>query len=124
MENLLPTDINISNFARGSSKARRVVAIQLQVGSRSMRTTISVIDSTSNYNVLLERDQIHLNGCVPASLHPALIFMTGNEQDARKGMEIFWADANPFATNVNNIEALLYDKDLGPVEAVEDEGKS
>lgn len=30
-------------------------------------------------------------------------------------MEIFWAEANPFVADVNNIEDVLYDEDLGPV---------
>mgnify|MGYP003703387399 CR=1 FL=1 len=39
-------------------------------------------------------------------------------------MEIFWADANPFVADVNNIEAVLYDEDLGLVVFDKEEVKS
>lgn len=83
VDDLLPTEVNISNFFGGSSEARGVVTLQLQVGSRLMGTTFFVIDSTSNYNVLLGRDWIHLNGCVPLSLHLALIFLTDGGQNKK-----------------------------------------
>ena len=123
VDDLLPTEVNINNFSGGSSEAREIVALQLQVGSRLMGTTFFVIDSTSNYNVLLGRDWVHLNGCVPSSLQQALIFLTGGGQN-KKGMEIFWADANPFVADVNNKVVVLYDEDLGPVVIDKEEVKS
>ncbi|XP_028123902.1 uncharacterized protein LOC114320988 [Camellia sinensis] len=74
VEDLLPIDIDIGNFVRGSSKARGVVVIHLQ--------------------------------------------------DERKGIEIYWANANPFAIDVNNIKVVLYDKEICPIEVIEDEVKS
>ena len=38
-----------------------------------------MIDSTANYNILLERDWIHANWCVPSFLHQFLLFWKDNE---------------------------------------------
>ena len=38
-----------------------------------------MIDSTANYNILLEMDWIHANWCVTSSLHQFLLFWKGNE---------------------------------------------
>ena len=61
-------------------------ALQLQVGSRSIGTTFFVIDSISNHNVLLGRDWIHLNSCIPSFLHQALIFLASS---GKGGMEVY-----------------------------------
>ncbi|XP_028080287.1 uncharacterized protein LOC114281895 [Camellia sinensis] len=97
VDDLLPTDVNISNFASGSSEER------------------------SSGFTTLGRDWIHLNGCVPFSLHQALIFLTSG---GKGEIEVYWADANPFVADVNNVEAVLYDEDLGPIVIDEEEVKS
>jgi hypothetical protein len=121
---LMTTEVTVGNFAGGCSPAKGVIALQLQIGSRKMNTTFFVIDSSSNYNALLGRDWIHINGCIPSSLHQALIFLKQGQNKETSEMEIFWADKHPFKADTNNIEAGLYDRDLWPVRIEDSEVKS
>jgi hypothetical protein len=114
----------VGNFAGGCSPAKGVISLQLQIGTRKMNTTFFVIDSSSNYNALLGRDWIHINGCVPSSLHQALIFLKQDQNEETTEMEVFWADKHPFKADTNNVEAGLYDEDLWPIKIEESEVKS
>lgn len=107
VDDLIPSDVSMSDFSGGSSDTRGVIALQLQVRDRVMGATFFVIDSISNYNLLLGKDLIHSNGCVPLSLHQALIFLIAEGQEGQ-GMKVFWAEANPFKTDIHNVEAMLY----------------
>ncbi|KAL6981031.1 hypothetical protein U1Q18_052683 [Sarracenia purpurea var. burkii] len=109
-EVLIPTEVIVSNFAGGTATVKGVLALQLTIGSRKMNATFFVVDSSTNYNMLLGRDCIHANGCVPSSLHQALIFLSQHDEDGVKEMEIFWADTIPFHADTNNVESILYKK--------------
>ncbi|KAF7153132.1 hypothetical protein RHSIM_Rhsim01G0164200 [Rhododendron simsii] len=121
---LIPTEVTVGNFAGGCSPTKGVISLQLQIGNRKMNTTFFVIDSSSNYNALLGKDWIHINGCVPSSLHQALIFLKQGDDKEVGGMEIFWVDKHPFKANTNNVEASLYDEDLWPIKFEGSEVKS
>ena len=45
-------------------------------------------------------------------LHQALIFLLKYDDASRKGIEVHWANVNPFHTNAYNVEAYFYHKDL------------
>ena len=49
-----------------------------------------MIDSITNYNLLLGRGGIHDNQCVLSSLNQFLLFWKGNE------VEVVWAGKQPF----------------------------
>ena len=66
-----------------------------------------VINSTTNYNVLLSKDWIHANWCVSSSLNQFLLFWKGDE------IEVVWADKQPFIATSYSIEASYYDQDFG-----------
>ena len=66
-----------------------------------------MIDSTTNYNILLERDWIHANWCVLSSLHQFLLFWKGNE------VEVVRADKQPFMAAIGSMEARYYDQEFG-----------
>ena len=51
-----------------------VLPIDITVGSKTSLLDFFVINSTTNYNVLLGRDWIHPNWCVQSSLHQFLLF--------------------------------------------------
>ncbi|KAL6993987.1 hypothetical protein U1Q18_052565 [Sarracenia purpurea var. burkii] len=109
-EDGIRTEVTVSNFAGGTSTVKGVLALQLTIGNSKMNVTFFVVNSSSNYNMLLGRDWIHANGCVPSSLHQALIFLSQHDEDGVKEMEIFWVDTNPFHANTNNVESVLYKK--------------
>lgn len=118
---LIPTDVLVGNFTGENSPTKGILPVKLQVGKKVSKTTLFVIDTYSNYNVLLGRDWIHVNGCVLSSLHQALIFLPIGKDNRNEGMEIAWADDNPFRAETNNIEAGLYTGQLSSIEITKDE---
>jgi hypothetical protein len=47
--------------------------MKLTVGSKSLATVFFTVEVQGNYNVILGRDWIHANHCVPYALHQFLI---------------------------------------------------
>ena len=68
-----------------------------------------MIDSIENYDILLRRDWIHANWCVPSSLRQFLLFWKGNE------VEVVWENNQPFMTATGFVEARYYDQEFGPI---------
>jgi hypothetical protein len=48
------------------------------VGSKTVPTAFFVVNVKGRYNVLLGRDWIHMNECMPSTLHQCLIQWVGN----------------------------------------------
>ena len=65
-----------------------------------------MIDSTTNYNILLGRDWIHANWCVSSFIHKLLLFWKGKE------VELVWVDKQPFMVATGPMEAKYYDKEF------------
>jgi hypothetical protein len=59
--------------------ARGVVSMELTVGSKSLTTAFFVIEVQCNYSVILGRDWIHANRCVPSTLQQFLIYWINDE---------------------------------------------
>jgi hypothetical protein len=47
---------------------RGVVSMELTIGSKSLATTLFVIEVQGNYSIILGRDWIHANYCIPYSV--------------------------------------------------------
>ncbi|KAK1652000.1 hypothetical protein QYE76_069805 [Lolium multiflorum] len=62
------------------NKAKAVLGTEL-IGSRrkTIPTTFFVVDSKSTYAVILGRDWIHANCCIPSTMHQCLIQWDGDE---------------------------------------------
>ena len=45
----------------------------LTIGSKTLPTTFFVINGKGSYNLLLGRDWIHANCCIPSTMHQCLI---------------------------------------------------
>ncbi|GKV39784.1 hypothetical protein SLEP1_g47502 [Rubroshorea leprosula] len=108
-EDLVYTDVTISDFTGGVSKSKGVLPVALTVGSKTSMSAFFVVDSFATYNALLGRDWIHSNWCVPSSLHQRLIFWNGGKT------EVVYADNRPFLANSNMVEARYYDEDVGTI---------
>jgi hypothetical protein len=65
----MKTNMTISRFAREASNARGIISKELTVGSKIVPTAFFVVDTRGKYNALLGQDWIHVNGCVPSTLH-------------------------------------------------------
>jgi hypothetical protein len=53
--------------------------VDLTVGNKTIPTSFFIINSKSTYNVLLGRDWIHTNCCIPSTMHQCLIQWDGDE---------------------------------------------
>jgi hypothetical protein len=62
------------------------INVELTIGSKTFLTTFFVIDEKDSYSLLLGRDWIHVNCCVPSTMHQCLIQWHGNN------VELVYAD--------------------------------
>jgi hypothetical protein len=69
----MKTNMGLSGFTRELSEAKGIISMELTVGSKTLPTAFFVVDVKGRYNVLLGRDWIHANCCVPSTLHQCLI---------------------------------------------------
>ena len=70
---LMKTNMGLSGFSGELAEARGIISMELTVGSKTLSTAFFVVDVKGRYNVILGRDWIHANYCVPSTLHQCLI---------------------------------------------------
>jgi hypothetical protein len=63
------TNLSLSGFAGDPTEAKGIICKEVMVGSKTMPTTFFMVDVKGHYNVLLGWDWIHVNECVPSTLH-------------------------------------------------------
>ena len=85
-EDLLKTDMVLRDFAGNPSDTRGAVHVELMIGSKTLITTFFVIDGKGAYSLLLGRDWIHANCCIPSTMHQILVQWVG------EGVEVIHAD--------------------------------
>ena len=98
LEDLVKTDMVLSAFTGGPTEAKGDLIAKLAVGSKTLPTAFFVVDAKGSYSVLLRRDWIHANCCVPSTMHQTLI--QWNEDDVeivRAGTSATIAMAGPEA---------------------------
>jgi hypothetical protein len=71
-------------------EARGVISMELTIGSKSLTTAFFVIEVQGNYNVILGRNWIHINRCIPSTLHQFLIQWIDDE------IEVVHMDASAY----------------------------
>ncbi|KAK1670941.1 hypothetical protein QYE76_059100 [Lolium multiflorum] len=76
---LIKTNVTLSDFNGQASDAQGVLNVDLTVGRKTIPTTFFIVDSTSTYAVLLGRDWIHANCCIPSTMHQCIIQWDGDE---------------------------------------------
>jgi hypothetical protein len=78
---LIKTNVTLSDFNGQTSEAQGILSVDLTVGNKTVPTSFIIINSKSTYNVLLGRDWIHANCCIPSTMHQCLIQWDGDEVD-------------------------------------------
>jgi hypothetical protein len=78
-EDLIKTNVALSDFNGQASEAQCVLNVDLTVGGETVPTSFFIINSKSTYTVLLGRDWIHANCCIPSMMHQCLIQWDGDE---------------------------------------------
>jgi hypothetical protein len=67
------TNLTLNDVGGNSMEARHVVSMELTIGSKFLSTAFFVVEVQGNYSIILGRDWIHVNRCVPSTLHQFLI---------------------------------------------------
>jgi hypothetical protein len=78
-EDLIKTNVALSDFNGQASEAQVALNVDLTVGRKTVPTSFFIINSKSTYTVLLGRDWIHVNCCIPSMMHQCLIQWDGDE---------------------------------------------
>jgi hypothetical protein len=78
-EDLIMTNITLSDFNVQAPEAQGVLNVDLTVGSKTIPTSFFIVSSKSTYTVLFGRDWIHANCCIPSTMHHCLIQWDGDE---------------------------------------------
>jgi hypothetical protein len=66
---LTQTIIVLNDFAGNPSDTKGCVHVDLMIGSKTLLTTFFVIEGKGVYSLLLGRDWIHANCCIPSTMH-------------------------------------------------------
>jgi hypothetical protein len=73
-DELVKTNMTLSGVGTDSSiKAKGVTSVELTIGTKALATAFFVADVEGNYSLILDRDWIHANQCVPSTLHQMLL---------------------------------------------------
>nr|CAE75872.1 OSJNBa0042N22.17 [Oryza sativa Japonica Group]CAE76044.1 B1248C03.3 [Oryza sativa Japonica Group] len=91
-EDLIRMNMVLKDFGGNSSETKGVLNVELTVGSKTIPTSFFVIDGKGSYSLLLGRDWIHVNCCIPSTMHQCLIQWQGDKveivpADSRLKME-------------------------------------
>ena len=68
-KNMKEINMSMSNFTRGSTPALGFLIAELTVGSRTTNIVFFVVDAKPGYAILLGKEWIHTNQCMPSTLH-------------------------------------------------------
>jgi hypothetical protein len=72
--------MTLSGFARDSSiKAKGVTPVELTIGTNTLVVPFFVADIEGNYSLILGRDWIRANQCIPSTLDQMLLQWVGDE---------------------------------------------
>ena len=67
-EDLTKTDMMLKDFEGVVSPAVGALCVDLTIGSKTLPTTFFVINGKGSYSLLLGRDWIHANCCIPSTM--------------------------------------------------------
>ncbi|PVH47741.1 hypothetical protein PAHAL_4G137000 [Panicum hallii] len=111
---LIKTNITLSDFNGQTSEAQGVLSVDLTVGGKTVPTSFFVVNSKGSYTILLGRDWIHANCCIPSTMHQCLIQWDGDE------VEVVHADDS---VEVSHAAMSVWDtEDQEPISGVSLEG--
>jgi hypothetical protein len=88
------TNMSLSGFSGEPAEAKGIVSKELTVGSKTVPTAFFVVDIKGRYNVLLGRDWIHANSCIPLMLHQCVMQWVGDSVEVIEADELECAVMN------------------------------
>jgi hypothetical protein len=79
-DELVKTNMTLSGVGTDSSiKAKGVTSVELTIETKTLVVPFFVADVGGNYSLILGRDWIHANQCVPSTLHQMLLQWVGDD---------------------------------------------
>ena len=99
----------MSNFTRGSTPPLGFLIAELTVESKTTNTVFFVMDAKPRYTILLGKDYIHANQCIPSTLNQQLQFWN------RDQVEVVDANPFPFTTDLRMQDVMLYSPKIEPI---------
>jgi hypothetical protein len=84
-QDLTKTDTMLKDFEGNVSPAKGAVCVELTIGGKTLSTTFFAINGKDAYNLLLGRDWIHANCCVPSTMHQCLVQWIGDKIEVVPG---------------------------------------
>jgi hypothetical protein len=99
-------------FLGDSTEAKGIIYKEVTVGSKIVPTTFFVVDVKGRYNMLLRRDWIHANECVPSTLHQCVIQWISDEVVVQADNEVCIAVAESQVDILGRKMECLSGKDL------------
>jgi hypothetical protein len=80
-KDLIKTNVTLSDLNGQASEAQDILNVDPTVGSKTVLTSFFIVSSKSTYTILLRRDWIHANYCIPSTMHQCLIQWDGDKVD-------------------------------------------
>jgi hypothetical protein len=84
-EDLTQTDVMLVDFEGNVSPAQGAICVELTISSKTLPTAFFVIKRRRSYNLLLGRDWIHANCCIPSIMHQRIIQWIGDSVEVVQG---------------------------------------
>jgi hypothetical protein len=84
-EDLTQTNMMLVDFEGNVSLAQGAICVELTIGSKTLPTAFFVINGKGSYNLLLDRDWIHANCCIPSTMHQCIIQWIGDSVEVVQG---------------------------------------
>jgi len=78
-QDLAKTDMMLKDFVGNVSPVKGAICVELTIGSKTLPTTFFVISGKGAYNLLLGKDWIHANCCIPSTMHQCLVQWVGDK---------------------------------------------
>ncbi|RYQ89685.1 hypothetical protein Ahy_B09g096203 isoform B [Arachis hypogaea] len=108
-DDLVPTNITVTDFSGTSTPGKGLVTLTVKVGSSERHSVFVVVPSKVSYNALLGRDWIHGVGVVPSTVHQSMLLWTKEGKP-----EIVKADSSLYVEQMH-VDFRIYNRKLKPL---------
>jgi hypothetical protein len=116
---LMPTSIVLNDFAGNPSDTKGCVHVDLMIGSKTLLTTFFVIEGKESYSLLLGRDWIHANCCIPSTMHQQLVQLVDDVEVVQEDDSVSVANMEPAFWEYHGIDCFSgKDWGEGPIEPI------
>jgi hypothetical protein len=88
-KNLTQPDKMLVDFKGNASLAQGAICMELTISSKTLLTAFFFIKERVSYNLLLGRDWIHANCCIPSTMHQCIIQWIGDSVEVVQGVTSF-----------------------------------